>query len=146
MSTNENPWLQEDIRRFAEQEVRHLPANKKSEVTYSLFDKYFYCLVRFCARMEKMQSVKFEIEKFNGSNNFDLWKVKMRDMLVQQGVARELAGKTKKPLDMSNEDWEEMDERALTAIHMCLDDDVLPLTLYLKLQQRVSGQSWKACT
>ena len=75
--------------------------------------------------MAKMQGVKFEIEKFNGSNNFELWKVKMQDMLVQQGVARALARKTKKPLDMSNEDWEEMDERALSAIRLCLVDDVL---------------------
>ena len=75
--------------------------------------------------MAKTQSFKFEIEKFNGSNNFELWKVKMRDMLVQQGVAKALVGKTKKPYDMSNEDWNEIDEKALSAIRLCLADDVL---------------------
>jgi hypothetical protein len=32
--------------------------------------------------MAKTQSSKFEIEKFNGKNNFEIWKVKMRDLLV----------------------------------------------------------------
>ena len=75
--------------------------------------------------MAKTQSFKFEIEKFNGSNNFELWKVKMRDMLVQQGVAKALVGKTKKPYDMSNEDQNEIDEKALNVIRLCLVDDVL---------------------
>ena len=75
--------------------------------------------------MAKTQSFKFEIEKFNGSNNFELWKVKMRDMLIQQGVAKALVGKTKKPYDMSNEDWNEIDEKYLSAIRLCLADDVL---------------------
>jgi hypothetical protein len=32
--------------------------------------------------MENMQSANFEIEKFNGKNNFELWKVKMQDLLM----------------------------------------------------------------
>ena len=75
--------------------------------------------------MEKKQTFKFEIEKFDGSNNFELWKVKMRDMLIQQGVAKALVGKTKKPYDMSNEDWNEIDKKALSAIRLCLADVVL---------------------
>ena len=75
--------------------------------------------------MEKTQSFKFEIEKFNGSNNFELWKVKMRDMLIQQGTEKALVGKTKKPYDMSNEDWNEIDEKDLSVIRLCLVDDVL---------------------
>ena len=50
--------------------------------------------------MAKTQSFKFEIEKFNGSNNFELWKVKMRGMLIQQGVVKALVGKNKKPYDI----------------------------------------------
>eukprot|EP00253_Pinus_taeda_P002282 PITA_02282 len=34
--------------------------------------------------MAKTQSARFEIEKFNGKNNFEIWKVKMHDLLVQQ--------------------------------------------------------------
>ena len=45
--------------------------------------------------MSKFQSARFEIEKFNGRNNFEIWKVKMHDLLVQEGVAKELLGKSK---------------------------------------------------
>jgi predicted enzyme involved in methoxymalonyl-ACP biosynthesis len=47
--------------------------------------------------MAKNQSAKFEIEKFNGKNNFEIWKVKMHDMLVQQGVVKVLLGKKINP-------------------------------------------------
>jgi hypothetical protein len=40
--------------------------------------------------MAKMQSLNFEVEKFNGKNNFELWKLKMHDLLVQQGVVKVL--------------------------------------------------------
>ena len=49
----------------------------------------------------------------------------MRDMLIQQGVEKALVGKTKKPYDMSNEDWNKIDEKDLSAIRLCLADDVL---------------------
>ena len=75
--------------------------------------------------MKKMQSAKFEIEKFNGKNNFEIWKVKMHDLLVQQGVVKALLGKAKQPASITDEDWDEMDARALSAIPLCLDDDVL---------------------
>jgi len=75
--------------------------------------------------MGKSQSAKFEIEKFTGSNNFQLWKVKMRDMLVQQGVAKALDGKAKRPVSMDEDDWEDMDARALSTIRLCLVDNVL---------------------
>jgi hypothetical protein len=52
--------------------------------------------------MAKMQSSKFEVEKFSGKNNFELWKLKMRDLLVQQGLQKALAGKLKKPTAMTN--------------------------------------------
>jgi hypothetical protein len=47
--------------------------------------------------MKKMQSAKFEIEKFNGKNNFEIWKVKMHDLLVQQGVVKALWEKQSSP-------------------------------------------------
>jgi hypothetical protein len=43
--------------------------------------------------MVRTQSTKFEIEKFNGKNNFEIWKVKMHDLLMQQGVVKVLLGK-----------------------------------------------------
>jgi hypothetical protein len=49
----------------------------------------------------------------------------MHDLLVQQGVVKELLGKSKKPATISDKEWEEIDVRALSAIHLCLVDDVL---------------------
>jgi hypothetical protein len=66
--------------------------------------------------MKKVQSSKFEVEKFNDKNNFELWKLKMQDLLVQQGLQKALAGKTKKPTSMTDEDWEDLDARALSTI------------------------------
>jgi hypothetical protein len=45
--------------------------------------------------IKNMQSAKFKIEKFNGKNNFEIWKVKMHDLLVQQGAVKVLLGKVK---------------------------------------------------
>ena len=54
--------------------------------------------------MVKMQSLKFEVEKFSDKNNFDLWKLKMQDLLVQQGLQKALEDKSKKPTAMTNEE------------------------------------------
>eukprot|EP00253_Pinus_taeda_P018596 PITA_18596 len=75
--------------------------------------------------MAKTQSARFEIEKFNGKNNFEIWKVKMHDLLVQHGVAKALLGKAKHPYNITDSKWAEMDERAISAIRLCLADDVL---------------------
>ena len=72
-----------------------------------------------------MSSTKSEIEKFNGKNNFELWKLKMRDLLVQQGLQRALDGKRKKPLTITDDEWEDLDAKALSTIRLCLADDVL---------------------
>jgi hypothetical protein len=90
------------------------------------------------------KSAKFEIEKFNGKNNFEIWKVKMHDLLVQQGVVKALLGKSKQPATITDEDWDEMDARALSAIRLCLADDVL-FNIVQRRQQSVCGRSWKAC-
>ena len=66
--------------------------------------------------MEKTQSARFEIEKFNGKNNFEIWKVKMYDLLVQQGVAKVLLGKAKQSYTMTDDEWSDLDERALSGI------------------------------
>ena len=72
-----------------------------------------------------MSSTKFEIENFNGKNNFELWKLKMRDLLVQQGLQIALDEKRKRPLTMTEDEWEDPDSKALSTICLCLADDVL---------------------
>ena len=75
--------------------------------------------------MEKVQSSKFEVEKFNDKNSFALWKLKMQDLLVQQGLQKALDGKINKLTSMTDEDWEDLDARALSTIFLCLRDEVL---------------------
>ena len=75
--------------------------------------------------MVKTQSAKFEIEKFNGKNNFEIWKVKMHYLLVQQGAVKVILGKGKQPATITDEDRDEINERALSAIRPCLVDVVL---------------------
>ena len=59
--------------------------------------------------MAKMSNAKFEVEKFTSKSNFSLWKLKVRDPLVQQGLHKALDGATKKPTTMTNSDWEDLD-------------------------------------
>jgi hypothetical protein len=35
-------------------------------------------------------SAKFEVMKFNGSNNFGLWQRRVKDLLLQQGMVKSL--------------------------------------------------------
>ena len=50
-----------------------------------------------------MASHKFNLEKLNGLNDFTLWKVKIKALLVQQGCAAALEGEEKLPKDMAAE-------------------------------------------
>ena len=37
-----------------------------------------------------MSTTKYDIEKFNGRNDFELWKMNMKAILIQQGVEKAL--------------------------------------------------------
>ena len=76
---------------------------------------------------------RFEIEKFDGKINFDLWQVQVKDILIQHGLHKALKGrstpvafgsskdkeaekdKSKKSV-MSDDEWEELDMRAASLI------------------------------
>ena len=60
-----------------------------------------------------------------GKNNFEIWKVKMHDLLIQQGVAKALLGKSKQPYTVTDDEWSDINNRALSDILLCLVDDVL---------------------
>lgn len=49
-----------------------------------------------------MASHKFDLEKFNGSNDLTLWKVKMRVLLNQQRFMETLEGEAKPPKDIGD--------------------------------------------
>ena len=66
---------------------------------------------------------RIEIEKFN-ERSFELWKLKMEDLLVdkEQWVAVDLGTK---PIGVSTEDWEKLDRKVRNMIRLCLLDSVL---------------------
>ena len=48
----------------------------------------------------------------------------MNAILTQSGLKKALLGRDKKPQDMKEETWQELDEKSLTAIQLCLVDEV----------------------
>uniref|UniRef100_A0A7C9EBU4 Uncharacterized protein n=1 Tax=Opuntia streptacantha TaxID=393608 RepID=A0A7C9EBU4_OPUST len=68
---------------------------------------------------------KFDILKFVGKISFNIWKVQMMAVLTQNGLKKALGGKSKKPESMTDEQWEELDEKALSTIQLCLAPPVL---------------------
>ena len=66
---------------------------------------------------------RIEIEKFNGQN-FEPWKLKMEDLLVdrEQWIVMDLGTK---PTGMSQEDWDKLERRERSTIRLCLSDSVL---------------------
>ena len=51
-----------------------------------------------------MSSTKYDIEKFCGKGNFSLWQRRMKDLLIQQGLAQVLKEKRGKIKKLSDED------------------------------------------
>uniref|UniRef100_A0A2K1X4X3 Retrovirus-related Pol polyprotein from transposon TNT 1-94 n=1 Tax=Populus trichocarpa TaxID=3694 RepID=A0A2K1X4X3_POPTR len=55
--------------------------------------------------------MKFDVEKFNGMNDFNLWRIRLHNLLVQQ----EWMIRIKKNIM----------EQALSAIQLCLSNEVM---------------------
>ena len=72
-----------------------------------------------------MGTTKFEVEKFTGSNDFGLWRLKMRALLVHQGLEEALKGISGLPETMSDQDKKVLMEKAHSAIMLSLGDKVL---------------------
>ena len=67
---------------------------------------------------------KYEIEKFNGKNDFSYQRMQMKNLLISQKLHNALAGKEQKPEDIKDEDWEKLDLEARAAVILCLERDV----------------------
>ena len=72
-----------------------------------------------------MASSKFDIEKFTGVNDFGLWQIKMRSLLVQQGLLKVLGGESKLSPTLSEEEREDLLEKAHSTLLLSLGDKVL---------------------
>ncbi|KAH9687838.1 hypothetical protein KPL70_014918 [Citrus sinensis] len=74
-----------------------------------------------------MASTKLEVEKFTCENDFHLWRLKMRALLVHQrlDVALDDESSSKKPMKGTEEELSEVLDRAHNAIILSLGDGVL---------------------
>ena len=70
-------------------------------------------------------SMKIEIKSFDEKINFGLWQRRMRGILVQQRLQIALLGIEKKPENMTDAEWMDIDERAISSIEAYITDDVL---------------------
>jgi hypothetical protein len=68
-------------------------------------------------------SSKMEIEKFNGKS-FELWKLKMEDLLVDRDQWIMVDPGTA-PTGTSTDDWKKLDQKAKSTIRLCLSDSIL---------------------
>ena len=92
--------------------------------------------------MSGISSAKFDVVKFDGSGNFDLWQRRVKDLLVQQGMVKALYGKQLK--GMNNMDWKDLEVKVAATIRLCLADDVMyhvmdeesPTAIWLKLESQ----------
>ena len=68
-----------------------------------------------------VSNAKFEVEKFDETNNFGIWQCEVMDVLVQQELDVTLEDKLK---GMSDKDWEKINRQACGTIHFCLAKNV----------------------
>ncbi|WVZ12209.1 hypothetical protein V8G54_016739 [Vigna mungo] len=74
---------------------------------------------------QETMATKFDVEKFNGANDFGLWKIKMEAILIQQGCDEALKGESRMRNAMTQEEKKKMGDKARSAIILCLGDKVL---------------------
>ena len=74
-----------------------------------------------CAVFINKMAAKYEIEKFNG-NNISLWKMKMKAVLRKNNC---LAAIGERPMEITNDKWNEIDGNAISDLHLALADGVL---------------------
>jgi hypothetical protein len=59
-------------------------------------------------------------------------------------IAKGLGWKVKELASMKDEDSEDLDARALSTIHLCLEDEVL-FNITEERQHQVCGPNWRVC-
>ena len=70
-------------------------------------------------------TIQFPIQPFNGTTSFTLWQRRVKDVLVQQGLAKALNGKNKKPESMKDDEFEELDARCASTIRLYVADNII---------------------
>ncbi|KAM1684607.1 hypothetical protein ACFXTN_032657 [Malus domestica] len=93
-----------------------------------------------------VQNAKFEVEKFDGTNNFGMWQCEVKDVLAQQDL---LAALGEKPEAMSKPELEKLNLWACSSIRLCLTKtqkyfvmrETLASVLWQKLEDKYMTKS-----
>ena len=72
-----------------------------------------------------MTNVKFEVEKFDGKNDFNIWREKMNAHLGILGLDEALKGEAKMSSSLSDKERAEMAKKARNTIILSLGDQIL---------------------
>ena len=73
-----------------------------------------------------MATMRFEVDKFTGENDFSLWRIKMKALLVQQGLSSAIDEEAMAKLKQTDvEKAQDIEAMAHSAILLSLGDDVL---------------------
>ncbi|KAM1838444.1 hypothetical protein ACFX14_020106 [Malus domestica] len=83
-----------------------------------------------------VQIAKFEVEKFNGTNNFGMWQCEVKDVLAQQDLLTALG---EKPEAMSKPEWEKLNLWACSSIRLCL----AKTQKYFVIRETVASVLWQ---
>ena len=70
-------------------------------------------------------AIRYDIEKFDGQNDFGLQKMKMRALLGNLGLEEALEGEAKKTATYSTEKKKEIGKKAFNTLILGLSDKVL---------------------
>ncbi|KAJ9558432.1 hypothetical protein OSB04_013046 [Centaurea solstitialis] len=88
-----------------------------------------------------VQNAKFEVEKFDGTNNFGMGQCEVKDVLAQQELDLALE---EKPEEMSAADWNRINKMACSTIRLCLAKqqkfNVMRETLAKELWQKLEDK------
>ena len=70
-------------------------------------------------------ATKFEVVKFTGENDFSLWRIKVKALLVHQGLDGALGGEASLPTTLSDKEKKDLMNKAHSMIILALADEVL---------------------
>ena len=83
-----------------------------------------------------VSDAKFEVEKFDGMNNFGMWQCEVMDVLVQQELDITLEDK---PEGMLDKDQEKINRQACGTIRLCLAKN----QKYFVMRETNAKELWK---
>ena len=69
-----------------------------------------------------MTNTKFDVEKFDGTNNFGMWQCEVQDILFQQEL--DVALEENRPEDVDEKDWTRINRLACGIIRLCLSNEL----------------------